>query len=94
MRKAVLFIISLTLSTIAFGQINQNQNLTNNWRFGGGLGLSFGNDSYFGFNISPSIGYMVSTNLEVGGIAGYQHLSNNYYKRNLFNVGPYINFFQ
>lgn len=93
MRKAVLFIISLTLSTIAFGQINQNQNLTNNWRFGGGLGLSFGNDSYFGFNISPSIGYMISTNLEVGGIAGYQHLSNNYYKRNLFNVGLYINFF-
>ena len=72
MKKFLLFIISLTLSNTAFSQINQNQTLNNNWRFGGGLGLSFGNNSYFGFNISPSVGYMVANNLELGATAGYQ----------------------
>ena len=93
MKKILLFIFSLTLSTLAFSQVSQNQSIENNWRFGGGLGLSFGNNSYFSFNISPSIGYMVANNFEVGGIAGYQYGKDDYYKQNLFNVGPYINFY-
>ena len=87
MKKFLLFIISLTLSNTAFSQINQNQTLNNNWRFGGGLGLSFGNNSYFGFNISPSVGYMVANNLELGATAGYQYAKDDYIKQNLFNVG-------
>lgn len=93
MKKFLLFIISLTLSNTSFSQTNKNQTLNNNWRFGGGLGLSFGNNSYFGFNISPSVGYMVANNLELRATAGYQYAKDDYVKQNLFNVGPYINFF-
>ena len=93
MKKFLLFIISLTLSSAIYAQINQNQPINNNWRFGGGLGLSFGNNSYFGFNISPSVGYMVANNIELGATAGYQYAKDDYAKLNLFNVGPYINFF-
>lgn len=93
MKKYLLFIISLTLNSVIYAQINQNQQIENNWRFGGGLGLSFGNNSYFGFNISPSVGYMVANNLELGTTAGYQYAKDDYVKLNLFNAGPYINFF-
>ena len=93
MKKFLLFIISLTLSNATFAQDYQNQTINNNWRFGGGLGLSFGNNGYFGFNVSPSVGYMVANNLELGATAGYQYAKDDYSKLNLFNVGPYINFF-
>ncbi|MCA4782974.1 hypothetical protein IF125_12025 [Empedobacter stercoris] len=93
MKKLLLFIISLTLSSITYAQINQNQLLNNNWRFGGGLGLSFGNNGYFGFNVSPSVGYMIANNLELGAAAGYQYAKDDYAKLNLFNAGPYVNFF-
>ena len=93
MKKFLLFIISLTLSNATFAQDHQNQTINNNWRFGGGLGLSFGNNGYFGFNVSPSVGYMVANNLELGATAGYQYAKDDYSKLNLFNVGPYINFF-
>ena len=93
MKKLLLFIISLTLSSTIYAQINQNQPLNNNWRFGGGLGLSFGNNGYFGFNVSPSVGYMIANNLELGATAGYQYAKDDYAKLNLFNAGPYVNFF-
>ncbi|MFV0174706.1 hypothetical protein OBK28_03795 [Empedobacter falsenii] len=93
MKKLLLFIISLTLSSTIYAQINQNQPFNNNWRFGGGLGLSFGNNGYFGFNLSPSVGYMIANNLELGATAGYQYAKDDYAKLNLFNAGPYVNFF-
>ncbi|MFV0212358.1 hypothetical protein OBK22_11210 [Empedobacter falsenii] len=93
MKKLLLFIISLTLSSTIYAQINQNQAFNNNWRFGGGLGLSFGNNGYFGFNVSPSVGYMIANNLELGATAGYQYAKDDYAKLNLFNAGPYVNFF-
>ncbi|HJD87395.1 hypothetical protein NZD85_06445 [Empedobacter stercoris] len=93
MKKLLLFIISLTLSSTIYAQINQNQPFNNNWRFGGGLGLSFGNNGYFGFNVSPSVGYMIANNLELGATAGYQYAKDDYAKLNLFNAGPYVNFF-
>lgn len=93
MKKLLLFIISLTLSSTIYAQTDQNQPLNNNWRFGGGLGLSFGNNGYFGFNVSPSVGYMIANNLELGATAGYQYAKDDYAKLNLFNAGPYVNFF-
>ena len=93
MKKLLLFIISLTLSSTIYAQINQNQPFNNNWWFGGGLGLSFGNNGYFGFNVSPSVGYMIANNLELGATAGYQYAKDDYAKLNLFNAGPYVNFF-
>ncbi|MFV0148185.1 hypothetical protein OBK08_09435 [Empedobacter falsenii] len=93
MKKLLLFIISLTLSSTIYAQINQNQPFNNNWRFGGGLGLSFGNNGYFGFNVSPSVGYMIANNLELGATAGYNNAKDDYAKLNLFNAGPYVNFF-
>ena len=93
MKKLLLFLISLTLSSTIYAQINQNQPFNNNWRFGGGLGLSFGNNGYFGFNVSPSVGYMIANNLELGATAGYQYAKDDYAKLNLFNAGPYVNFF-
>ncbi|CAM3332939.1 hypothetical protein [Empedobacter stercoris] len=93
MKKLLLFIISLTLSSTIYAQTYQKQPLNNNWRFGGGLGLSFGNNGYFGFNVSPSVGYMIANNLELGATAGYQYAKDDYAKLNLFNAGPYVNFF-
>ncbi len=72
---------------------NKNQSTFNNWRIGGGLGIGFGNNGYFNLQISPSVGYMVSNNLELGGIAGYSYAKNDWYKQNIFNIGPYINYF-
>lgn len=84
-------LVVFSLST-AFGQISVNKNTANNkWRVGGGLGVSTGSNSYFGLNISPTVGYMVSNNLETGLSAGYQYGSNKFSSHNLFSVGPYAN---
>lgn len=85
----VLFGISAGFSQIAVGtSINEGK-----WRIGGGVGLGFGNNGYFGFNISPFVGYAITPNLEGGMTAGYQYGKNDYVKNSLFSVGPYANYY-
>ncbi|MFV0176774.1 hypothetical protein OBK27_07550 [Empedobacter falsenii] len=36
---------------------------------------------------------MIANNLELGATAGYQYAKDDYAKLNLFNAGPYVNFF-
>ncbi|WP_395093301.1 hypothetical protein ACF3NR_03470 [Vaginella massiliensis] len=63
------------------------------WRFGGGLGLGFGNNGYFAVGIIPSVGYIISEQFEGGLILGYTYSKDDYVKQNTFNVGPYVNYF-
>lgn len=91
-----LFLISLIIVGFITGnaQISINQNSNNGkLRVGGDLGLNFGNNSYFGLNISPSVGYMLMDNLETGVTIGYQYTKNNFYKSNVFSAGSYANYF-
>lgn len=86
MKKILLFFV-LIFSIPSFSQE------TSKWRFGGGLGLSFGSNDYFGFAISPFAGYEITPMLEAGVTAGYQYSKWNDSRQNLFNFGPYVNFY-
>lgn len=92
--KKILFLILLSLSISAFCQ-DQNSmvNTPSKWRFGGGLGLGFGNNSYFAFAISPFAGYEITPQLEAGVTAGYQYSKWKDSRQNLFSVGPYVNYY-
>lgn len=68
-------------------------NSQDNWRVGGNLGLSFGSNDYFGFGISPFVGYQFTKNIEGGVTIGYQYAKWKEYKQNLFSVGPYLNYY-
>lgn len=70
---------------------NTGQRLSNPWRVGGGVGLSFGDNSYMGFSIAPFVGYELNPYTELGIAAGYQYSKDDYIKQNLFKVGPYVN---
>lgn len=87
---------ALLIAGITFGtaQIAIGTSKTDGkWRVGGGVGLGFGNNGYFGFNVSPFVGYAVAPKLEVGATAGYQYSKNDWVKTNLFSAGPYANFY-
>lgn len=79
---------------MAFSQINlPTSHEQSRWRVGGNIGLSFGNNDYFGLAISPSIGYKITRELEGGVTAGYRYSKWSHSKQNMFNVGPYINYY-
>jgi len=80
--------LQMGLSQISVGSAVQE----GKWRVGGGLGLNFGNNGYFGFNVAPSVGYMLSPKLETGVSVGYQYSKSDFYKSNLFSGGPYLNY--
>ncbi|MDO5654805.1 MAG: hypothetical protein Q4G27_01550 [Flavobacteriaceae bacterium] len=85
----IIFGMSTVYSQIGMGtSVNEGK-----WRIGGGVGLGFGNNGYFGFNISPYAGYAVLPNMEMGVTAGFQYGKNDYYKSNLFSTGPYVNYY-
>lgn len=93
MKKVIFTIIFLTILQFSFAQIGVGTSVQEGkWRVGGGVGLNFGNYGYFGFNISPTAGYMITPKLEAGVAAGYQYSKNDYYKANLFSGGPYVNY--
>lgn len=84
-------LVVFSLST-AFGQVSVSKSTGNSkWRVGGGLGISSGSNSYFGLNISPTVGYLISNNLEAGLSAGYQYGSSSLSSYNLLSAGPYVN---
>lgn len=79
---------------MAFSQISfSNMQQQDRWRVGGNVGLSFGNNDYFGFSVSPTLGYEITRNLEGGIGVGYRYSKWRNSKQNMFNIGPYLNFY-
>lgn len=94
--KKIIFVIFLLYSGITFGQINLSPTSNthqNRWRVGGNIGLSLGSDDYFGFGISPSVGYKITRELEGGVTVGYRYSKWRNSKQHMFNAGPYLNFY-
>lgn len=89
--KKIILLFVLICSVNAFSQETSAE--PSKWRFGGGLGLSFGSNDYFGFAISPFAGYEITPMLEAGVTAGYQYSKWSDSRQNLFNFGPYVNFY-
>lgn len=63
----------------------------NPWRIGGELGFSLGNNST-GIHISPSVGYMFTSQLEVGATLAYTYNKYRDYKFNVFSGGVFTNY--
>lgn len=94
MKKIFTFFVLVLCVHLGFSQIAVESHVTENkWRLGGGLGLNFGNNGYFSFNISPHVGYMLAPNLETGVSAGYQYGKSDFFKSNNFSFGPYANYY-
>lgn len=91
--KNILFTLMFVISIGSFAQTSDQELKPNKWRVGGGIGLGFGSNDYFGFSISPSVGYEITPMIEAGVSAGYQYSKWSYAKQNLFNFGPYVNFY-
>ena len=92
--KRILTLIVLSISVLVLAQQNEmNTEKLNKWRFGGGLGLGFGSNGYFGFAISPFVVYEIIPQLEGGLTVGYQYSKWSDSKQNLFNAGPYLNYY-
>ncbi len=70
-----------------------NRNVSQPWRVGGGVGMSFGSNDYIGISVTPFIGYKIIESLEAGVSTGYQYTKRTHRKQHLFNVGPYLNFY-
>ncbi len=92
--KRAIFLIFLFYTAFSFGQINlPKANGNNEWRVGGTAGVNFGNNNYFGFSISPFVGYRVSSLVEPGITAGYLYSKSDFIQQNLFHFGPYVNIY-
>ncbi|MGI9527695.1 MAG: hypothetical protein ACR2MS_11360 [Weeksellaceae bacterium] len=93
MKRILLTFTCIFMLCLAQGQVGiSSQSNHGKVRVGGGLGVNFGSNSYFGFNLSPFIGYAITPRLEGGVTAGYQYGKDDYQKSNLFSVGPYMNY--
>lgn len=76
MKKKLLIIIALIVSTSAFTQTNKGfdpQRLT----FGGGFGLQFGD--YTTINIAPQVGYAFNKYINAGAGIAYTYYKNDYH---------------
>lgn len=92
--KKIIYLFFLIFSILVKCQeTNYEEYSPSKWRFGGGLGLGFGSNGYFGFAISPFVGYEIIPQLEAGATVGYQYSKWNDSKQNLFNFGPYLNYY-
>lgn len=95
MKKSISFILFLLFS-FGFSQnvsINPTQYKANKWRVGGGIGLGFGSNDYFGISITPFVSYEIAPSLEGGISTGYQYSKWSNSRQNLFNIGPYLNYY-
>ncbi|QAR30938.1 hypothetical protein EQP59_06110 [Ornithobacterium rhinotracheale] len=93
--KNILFTMAVALGMLSGqAQFHKQEQATqpNRWRLGMGAGLSFGNHSYVGVAVSPSLGYDLGSGLEAGATLGYQYNKNDYYRSSLLSVGPYVNY--
>lgn len=82
-------------SGLMFGQagLHFSQPSVSPWRFGGGLGFNFGSDDYFSVYAAPFVGYEIGPKIETGVSAGYQYSNWKASRQNVFNIGPYLNYY-
>lgn len=95
MKKLILTII-LLFSIGVSAQISDSMPLGNGkWTMGGYAGIngSFGTYSSFGVSISPRVGYKISENFELGGMASYSWQNSSLYSTSLFGIGPFANYY-
>ncbi len=84
----------MLISFWSFPQIAMSSGTQNNrWTFGGGLGVGFGSNSYFNFQVSPRVGYKITDQLEGGIIGNVSWQTSDYYKSTMFGVGPFANYY-
>lgn len=85
-KKGLAFVIFLMISTCFFAQ-NMTSNSNEFWqhvRFGGGIGLSFGN-GFFSGTLAPSAIYEFNEYVALGvGLNGTYSSRKNYYKSTVF----------
>lgn len=94
MIRKITFLCFLFIVSSGFSQIDLPvKTQQNRWHVGGNLGLNIGSNDYFGVSIAPSLGYDLAPDLRLGLTVGYQYASWNRAKQNLFNIGPYLNFY-
>ncbi len=74
-------------------ETNKNHQIYSHWRTGGGIGVAFGSNRYFEIQVNPSLGYQFNNQIETGITTGYTYTSDNYAKQNIFNIGPYLNYY-
>src|SRR5699024_4405870 len=92
--RNILALGCFLFSALTYAQSGFNfSNEPGPWRVGGGLGVNFGTDDYFGVSVNPFIGYALLREMEIGASVGYQYSTSKYTKQNLFNFGPYVNYY-
>ncbi|WP_274474107.1 alpha-ketoglutarate decarboxylase [Mangrovimonas aestuarii] len=75
----LLYSFFILLTTFCFGQ-NDKSDFWENVRFGGGLGLSFG-DGFFSGTLAPSAIYQINDQFAAGvGLSGTYNKQKNYYE--------------
>ena len=90
-KKATFLIVLLSLCSFGLMAQNSNSNGTSNdfWnhvRFGGGIGLSFG-DGFFSGTLAPSAIYQFNEQVALGvGLSGTYNTQKDYYKSSVLGV--------
>lgn len=93
--KKISILLLLLLFGISYAQVSISAPSVseNKWTFGGGLGVSFGSNKSFGFEVSPRVGYRFTNDLEGGVMGSVNWQSSDYYKSTMVGVGPFINYY-
>ena len=89
--KINLITMLILIGSFGYGQLGVASKI-GKVRVGGGLGVNFGSNDYVAIQVTPTIGYEVINNLEVGVGVGYSHISNRDFKRNFANLGTYAQY--
>ncbi|MEZ4801290.1 MAG: alpha-ketoglutarate decarboxylase [Gelidibacter sp.] len=93
-KRTLFFVVFIIFSTISFSQ-NPTSNSNDFWnhvRFGGGIGLSFG-DGFFSGTLAPSAIYEFNPQFALGiGLNGTYNSRKNFYKSTIFG-GSVLGFF-
>ena len=84
--KNIFFLICLSFCSLSFSQNETDSDFWDNVRFGGGLGLGFGNNTTT-FAISPTAIYDFNEKVSLGVSVGYQYSKQNDFKSNVYNIG-------
>ena len=91
-KSVCILLFSLFLCFMGFSQENNGSNFWKNVRFGGGIGLSFG-DGFFSGTLAPSAIYQVNKTVSVGlGLNGTYNKQKNLYSSTILG-GSVISLF-
>jgi len=93
--KKLALIMMLVFSVSAFSQVSVGTPSPedNKWTFGGGIGLGFGNNSYFSLQAFPRVGYQLTKDWETGLIGSISWQTSDLYKSTFFGPGPFVNYY-